>query len=362
MNAKAYFWLSGASGPAVSSAPALHTREKTFRLADDSIWPWRMVTDFAILQRFLNGDGLDEIYAQRQAAGANGLRILGMKSGSLFELDPTRADYFDGVDRLFQELGARGFHAEFVVFADAQLCMPDVTKQKRHFGTVCEIAKRHRHIVLELVNEFEKNGVAPENFSRPADLVCSHGSGLSDAMPALPAWTHLTYHPARDDEWPRKFKSALELQDSSGVGCVENEPIRCDAGDGTPVEDWFDAGACAQLLTPGATFHSDKGRFSTLWTDDENVRAKAFFDGMAAMPVEAQTGIYAVAIPGGRGLQNFDELRTYGMVLNTEQWAVVIRPGPTYPRHGQKVAPATINGWSIVEQRGDRGTVVKLRR
>jgi hypothetical protein len=376
----AWWMVAAGGGSAVgpSVAPDLFIDGRVFRdrRAGNALWSWRMVTDFALLLREKDGADIGSILRQRKAAGANGVRVFRSKAHSdnpafpdLFFLDPRDPASYAAADRLFTKLGAAGLACEFVLGVDEQVWRRSIAEQEVDARRFYDMVRgRHPHVVIERVNEWPKN-LAPDtsasDYAQPTGLCWSRGSGLSDGTvngePALPVGTHTTYHSERGSEWPRKFKSALELQDKYDRACLVNEPIRCDEHDGTTLEDWEDAGALAQLYTPGATFHSGKGRASELWTSYEAVRASAFFGGMALVPLEAQLGGYSKSM-GGVGVEEIDELRVYGCTRGAEQWAVVLRPGPRYPRDGQRIRPRGANGWHVLEQRGPRGTVIRLGR
>lgn len=330
-----------------------------------------MSSDFALCYHVKVKWNFLPILAQRREAGANGVRVLGAKAASdnpafptLFELDPRDPGIYGYADELFRILDGEGFNCEFVIGADEKIWRRPWQDQLAHFERMYDVAMRHPHVVIEAWNEHELNtyGLFASEFPQPSRVPCwSRGSGGGDAEPALPPGTHTTYHNDRGPEWPRKFKSNLELADRYDRACLSNEPQRCD-GEEWPVNDWYEAGTCAALFAPGATFHSSQGRTSELWPASVMDRAVAFYAGMRDVSPDAYTGTYAVAIPQGQGLRNYDELRTYGMIRGGEQWAIVMRPGPQYPMHDGWIVPQTMNGWTVAEQWGPRGTVLRLVR
>jgi hypothetical protein len=328
-----------------------------------------MATDFALLRKFKDGVDIRPILKQRRDAGANGVRVLGAKAASdnpnipsLFVLDPREPGIYEAMDGLFTLLRQEGLTCEFTIGADEQIFRRPLAEQQAHFDRVYDVIwTHHAHVVVEAWNEVDKNlwGATPQDFRQPTGILWSRGSNIEEGEPALPAGTHTTYHNGRNAEWPRKFKSDLELADRYSVPCIGNEPQRC-SGNAWPVSDWFEAGTCAGMFG-GATFHSDEGRTSDLWPPATLERATAFYAGMACLPADVCTWGYAVAL-GGIGVQTYDELRTYGMIRGGEQWVIVLRPGPGYPMQAGLIAPTAARGWTIAEQRGPRGTVLRLTR
>lgn len=346
--------------------PRLHVAGKVFATPDGHPWLWKMVTDFLLFERFQNDQNIIYLLRERKAFGANGVHVIGMCGfdGHTFSPD-SWPNYYSALDAFFGLLSREGLYCEFVPLTGARTLYPGHDRQVLHAERCYEIARRHPHVLLELTNEYDHSfevGLDVENFTQPAGLLWSRGSGTGDHDPAIPYGTHATFHPGRSDEWPRKMKTAMEYP----VACANNEPMGGGEVDepgrrSTNVEDFYDAGACAALTSAGATFMSEAGKWSEPFGLVQRRCAEAFFAGLNVIPAGVGDWTYAKSVPGGFCLEAHDNdgtpdsaLRTFGMLRGNDQWCVVVRPGPTW-----KAKP--INGWRIVETFG-RGNVLRMTR
>ena len=141
-----------------------------------------------------------------------------------------------------------------------------------------------------------------------------------------------------------------EMAERHRAVCVNNEPIGAADVDqpgrrSANLSDWFDAGAVTGLMTPGATFHSENGLQSDMFSATQEACAKAFFKGMDSFPMEAQTWRYTRGglaecpvvhvdnsenVPG----QVFDRAkganRTFVMFNDREAWGIAVQRGPQW--------------------------------
>lgn len=280
-------------GPLLAYAPptlALHisSDRRTFHLPDGSRWMYAIHSDFRLLQRFLAGDDLSGLLAERKAAGSHGARVFGMCK-NLFSLDPRfTPGYYDSLTTFAAYMAAQGMYVEYVAFCDAQGW--GWADQSHHWNRVGDALRDSPNVLIELVNEYQQNGIDPSRFGRlPIANLQSRGSSVGDVPPAMPAWDFSTFHPRRDWKWPFTVAAtANEIYAYPGldVPCAINEPIGAaevpSSGRRASDPALFEKMAvdCA-LWAAGGCFHSDGGLGSDAWGPVQTACAEAFFRGLA---------------------------------------------------------------------------------
>jgi hypothetical protein len=138
------------------------------------------------------------------------------------------AAYYDQlrpfVDHLFQTWHLR---VEFVIFADAQVIMPDRGDEDRHAHRVLDLLGSAANVFLEVENEQFKN--IPGNGPVAAEIgrtLRGHGPLIASGdyeAPWATALDYVTVHTERDDQWPRKVKALQDIRDGdvcSGADCA----------------------------------------------------------------------------------------------------------------------------------------------
>jgi hypothetical protein len=257
--------------------------------SDGARWTWRGCTDFRLPHRFITGEDITAVLEDRKAIGANLVRCLAMKANNIgWELIPARQpDYWAGVRRFFDLLGARGFACEWTVFADTKITMPDASAQVDFWRRTIELARDYPFVVLELVNEagHPTQAIDPQRFERPAGVPTSHGSGGTDEDVVRPVWDYAAYHARR----AQHRGDARGASNYSPYAYQEDYPKPCpfvpDEGD-KPASYGFDP-EFARLMGrhascgAGGTFHSDDGIQSVVFSLETRTCAAAFFDGLS---------------------------------------------------------------------------------
>lgn len=345
-----------------------------FHLASSgATWPWRGTSDFRLFQRYLDGEDITPILANRVATGANICRVFGMYSGGIGTFLPASyPTYFTGLPAFATKLNSAGLFLEFTVFADAQVVMPTSAAQQAHFALVVAALAGNGNVFIELVNEYPKNGVDPTPFTRPTGILSSPGSGLSDQFPFYPPWDYGTFHTPRDGEWPRKSKSGQDIRDGF-VGwpglhraTVNDEMIGAGDSDiagsrSTNAQDFYEYGAGCQMFCAGGTFHSDQGIQSVVFSGTQGACATAFFSAIALVDPASQTWNYANGNTAQSALVHTDQpdpngaLRTYTKYSGGSAVVIVVRPGATWTAVPQ-------GGWIIDSQHGPKNELVFLHR
>jgi len=317
--------------PPIVVLPGLVTRGAFFALAPGERWTAIECSDFQLFQRFLHGEDLTPVLAQRAALGFNLLRVA-LTCRQMFDLRPgDYADYFEQLVPFVRELARHGLRPELVVFMDATLVMPVLADQLGFFANVVQALRPVAdQILLESVNENTQriNTIAANAFQQPVGFLSSHGSNSSQEFPVRPAWSYETMHFNDAPEWPRKVgHNAMELStggegfSGSHVPVLSNENTRCpDRFSST--DQAFDAAAGAALLCAGSCFHSVHGKSSELFDEVELTCAQAWVAGARAVPLEFQDGAYRHRTD----LEGPGILRAYDRVLpDGRSFAVTIR-------------------------------------
>lgn len=127
--------------PACAPLEPLTIRDFRFWDATGQPWIWKGCTDFLLYQRFLEGEDIRPILLDRRYVGANLLRVLGMCHNIARFYPRDYGDrYFTALPEFCALLGRYGFRCEFVVFADAQIIMPNESEQQEHWRRFCDAA------------------------------------------------------------------------------------------------------------------------------------------------------------------------------------------------------------------------------
>jgi hypothetical protein len=331
--------------PAPPVLPRVVTRGAFFALENGQRVTVIEATDFALFQRFLAGEDITPVLAQRKELGFNTLRVLGMCQ-QMFRLFPQEhGNYYEQLAAFANLVASFGLYIEFVVFADATVVMPDAGQQVAFWQLVGVVAQKLTNVSLELGNELDQpiNRLAAVNVVAPTTgVLCSRGSNGSQ-VPAVRDpfvaplqagasgwWNYETFHTNDAFEWWRKAgHNAMELSDgarypdgsisipASHVPALTNENTRPDK-DGN-INHFYDAAAGAALLCAGSCYHCEGGKFSRLFDASEHQFASAWVAGAKSVPLEFQDGRYIRR----DDLLTADLLRIYERRLNDGRGFIV---------------------------------------
>lgn len=307
-------------------------------------------SDFLLFAKFVRGEDIADVVAERRVLGFNDLRVfLGMKGG-LGDFDPR--PHLDRLPEFCALLGASGLRLEFT-FGDWLRWCPDPADQRRLLHNVeqamlpCAAWTR-----IEGMNEGDNKANLAEGLLNetldPSILWCL-GSRIQDAGTMEPVKRYATYHPQRTSDWPRKCgHNAYEVANHYRVPCVSNETTRPD--EDRRASSFFDAAANATLLCAGAVFHSTAGKTSSLFTDEERHCAEAWIAGANAVPLQYQRGSYTAGHLHDSPVVYRPGMWSHARLLGNEAClSVPQNPDGWVAR----------NGWRIVTQ---TGSVIELER
>ena len=346
------WWLCATStGTAIVAKPSesgrLRVDATRFVREDGSTFAWRGFSDFSLFHRFLSGDAIDAVLAERAALGANVLRVFGMygaegigRANGLGALVPSKQPrYFDRLAAFLDLIAARGLRVEFVVFADAQELMPSAADQQTHLNRVAAVLAPRWNAIGEIVNEPFKNGVEPMRLRAPAGMLWASGEYAWDDGAAASHLDFVTWHPDRSTGWPSSAQAQMDMAARVRVPVVADEPLgfaeAAREGERSTSADeaaWF--AAAAALAGAGATFHSDAGVASQRLGPAQKAAASAWFAGASWVPAAAQMA------PRANDLLPDGARETICKRADGFSWCVAAKPDATWrprPRNGCRV-------------------------
>ncbi len=339
-------------------------------------WIYRGFTDFLLYQKYLAGTDLDAILRERVDVGANTVRVLGMVTSFSHFYPQEHADYYDKLRPFADLLSSYGLRLEFVVFADAQIVMPNTAEEQVHIDKVVTGFGSVTNVLLEVCNEPFKNipggEVAADALAQrilgKGFLVATGNYIYPDAGAPVPfSGNYITNHPERKPEWPRTSKDQYDFAEVYHKPVVSDEPMGAAETDSSSrsaqPDDFAYFAAESALAGAGGTFHSDSGVQSEALGSVQRLSARAFFDAMKWVPVDAQHWPYQRGdANGGPGIGNMPLEHTDALALRTfckgngsEEFCVAIRP-----TEGWSAIPR--DGWRILDQSGPHGSLVHLGR
>lgn len=360
----------GPIGPYPAPQPGsgnLRIAGKYFRKPDGSLYRWRSASDFLLYKRYLDGEDITPICANRTGTGATMVRVFGMwPNPPIF--DPAAYPlYLTSLPTFAQTLAGLGLDLEFTVFAGAQdfETTNSFGEQKDFLQQVRDALLNEPNAVIELANEAWQNGVEPALHAPVSGILGTSGSAF-DGGPNLPPWDWGTLHPPRDAEWFRKAKDAFEYAEVLGRPCIPDEPmgayeIAIPGRRDTDPNHFYWFAAIAMLLGAGATFHSEDGIFSRVWAATQQACASAFYSAINAVPEAVMGGTYTRSGLADLPIQyNNDALRIYARYTAHDACCVVAAPTAGYTL-------VAINGWTVVSSTGPlapdgSGTLVVLSK
>lgn len=272
----------------VVSTPRLHVEGDQFVTADGKIFVWKGASAFRWLEQYIAGRDLTGAVNQLKNAGGNNVRVLAMKFNNTgWQLNPHAVpDYWGHVHRFVREMAANGLYVEFTVFADTRYVMNVPSTQQQFWEQAVQMADKNDNVILELLNEagHGTQAIDPQAFRRPpAHILASHGSGLSDAHPVTPYWSHSTWHSPRHSDsrgFSQCYVYAWEEDWPVDIPRVNNEPQK-------PETHGFDRRFSYNMgrscgLACGGTFHSSSGVNGLGWNGPEHDCAVSFYEGIDA--------------------------------------------------------------------------------
>jgi len=276
--------------PEFTPLPRLVARGAFFGLETGERFTVIEASDFNLLNRWQHGEDITPILQQRKDAGFNTLRVW-----TLYHLPPGIGVFTDiDYSRVgaFLDLCARyGFYVELTAYTSLE--------RPEHWPALIAAVQGKSNALAELGNELDLpvNQIDMSKYSRPIDILASHGSSGSEGTPPWGTWDYAGFHTNGANEEQRKIgHNAMEVWPGP---TVTNETSRYpDVGMWVGSDQVrrlalaFDASAGAALLVAGSCFHSVQGKNSTLWDNATLAVAKAWAAGARSVPLSCQAGPY----------------------------------------------------------------------
>ena len=286
--------------------PRIVVRDQYLQLETGERWTYIGNTDFALLARYVHGEDITPVLAQRQAVGFNVPRVFtafdvcadGIGCQQIGRLLPSE-NYYDKIRPFLRLLAKYGQRPELVGFAGKWSPSATSDQMVAHWSAlVSAVCGQEFFAFVELANEYDhpaNAGVPLERMSRPSCLsaLFSNASATQDTTPRMPVWDYATYRPGSGPEWTRKVahNGMEDVADKFHVPTVANETTRF-PDNASSVSEAYDAAAGAALLSAGATFHSVRGKNSTTWDGVELQAARSWVLGAVSVPLRCQGGFY----------------------------------------------------------------------
>ena len=263
--AYAALWGTAAGTPAERH---LRVRGTSFVTADESVFQWRGISAFRLLEFVAHGREAEaEAYLGWAASKRlNVVRVFAMADG-IFNLPP--ADGQRALPRLLAMAQRHGMYVEVVAFTGTSVIKVDRAAFVKAIGAICD---RHPNALLELANEPGHPTQAVE-MHNPAHLQSLLRLVPNDVPVALgsveyhdgfAAGTYVTWHSPRGSGWVRQVEDGVQLLRKFRKPVINDEPIgAADVAvpgrrDNDPAR--FRAAATAMRRAGiGATFHYDGG-------------------------------------------------------------------------------------------------------
>lgn len=342
-----------------------------FARADGSTFQWRGTDGFLLYQRWLEaGAGIEPVVQDWLTCGGlcaapaapNVVRVLGMVTSFSHFWPQEHPDYYDQL-RPFADHLWTAFHLrlEFVIFADAQLIMPDPLVEQLHAQRVHAALATAENVFLEVANEPFKNlpggGAQAAAIGR---LLQGRGPPVASGDYDDPAATRLDYitvHTPRDAEWPRKAKDLIDIP-GLRPPVVGDEPMGFAEAErpgarSTSSRDAGDYAATCALFAAGCTFHSDAGLAYAPYGPVQAAAAAEFFRSLAFAPADAAQAPYGRGseAPGCSWTPDPDgpvahddalELRSFRKVVAGEAYVVQVRT--------RRAQASPCPGWRVVAE------------
>lgn len=281
-----------------------------FRLETGERWTAIENSDFNLLGRFVAGEDIRPIVAQRAATGRNLLRVFTAYSicpdgycppsnQPIGRLVPREhPELYDQIPAFLDVLAVYQMRAELVGFTGPYPGVLDSDDEKvQHWQRLCAAAQqRPASVLLERVNE----GDHPANRDLPWSrlpkcdgVLSSAGSATADHLPMQPYWDYATYHPGFSSEWMRKaiHNGWEDVAEKANIPVLVNETTRFPDNDSS-LEHAYDVGRGCALMMAGCAFHSVAGKRSGLWDGLELALAQAWGDGAKSIDLACQAGAY----------------------------------------------------------------------
>jgi hypothetical protein len=268
------------------------------RFIDDrgKVWPWRGMTHFCLLSKWLQSGDVRALVREARGYGANLLRVFVEVpdwAGNL-ALNPTQVpDFYHKLGAFLDQLAAEGMRAELTVFTDRDIIPADQDKRV-HFNRVCDVVRTKGGV--HVIEAFNEDHIDYTLLSKPVGVVSCAGSRGGDQPPHLPPymWDYATFHERRD--YPGWIKDAVTHElidgypgyDGTRRATVHDEPIKFGDEDipdrqTSSLQLIEQFGYICAATCAGGSFHPERGNYSEPLTPHQADGARHMFAAMIAV-------------------------------------------------------------------------------
>ena len=322
----------------------LHADDAGFRRPDGSVYHGAGITDFALYGKFLDSVDIGPVLTDRVRLGFKSVRVFGMWDSGYRLYPQEHTDFYTRLPAFSSELASYGLRLEFVVFADAQIIMPDEEAERTHILAVVQAFAGAWNVFIEVGNECFKNIPGGDmQCQRLGQLVLPNGGLVSfgsvemGPFPPIAQGNYGTHHTERSWDWPRKAKDIYDVWSVTHVPFIADEPIGAAEvevpGRRTANAADYRQYAANAALYGGFTFHCDLCITSDVLIGLQREIALAAIQGFNFVPSEAPWWPYQRGgEDDGPGVGNIPvlhrdnlELRTYCKGNGTHAWCVQTR-------------------------------------
>lgn len=239
-----------------------------FLKADGSVFPWRGISAFRLVEFVAHGREAeaDAYLVWAASKKLTVVRVFAMADG-VFQLTP--ADGQHALPRLLEMAQRRGVYVEVVAFTGTAVIKVDMPQFVRSIGAICA---RYPNALLELANEpghptqsrTVHDPAYLESLARLVPRQVPVSLGSVEYGDGYAAGTYVTWHSPRTPDWHRRTSDGAALLRKFKRPVVSDEPIgAADAAvpgrrDNDPAR-FREAAEAARRAGLGITFHYDGG-------------------------------------------------------------------------------------------------------
>jgi hypothetical protein len=267
----------------MAPSPLVIERDRFLRQSDGSQFDWFGHIDFMLFWKSL-ADGFPiEPHLDARQVVEDQVVVTLMMAHFIEHRDPASQGerFFAHIKPFAQALAVKNWYWMPIVFADAQVIMPDRGHQQNFLQRCAAEFAGESNVLPSLGNELSKNGVDASIFSKPSGNLWSRGSEVGDTAPYRPGWDWKEWHPRRD--WPKVLfgnDDAWYVKEGIDAGgtvldtsmpCIVTEPIGFWDRD-VPNRRSSDPnlarviGGTARYFARGVNIMSEEGLHSDPWT------------------------------------------------------------------------------------------------
>lgn len=256
------------SGPAVAAERHLKISGARFVNTDGSVFQWRGITAFRLLEFVAHGREAEADAYLKWAASKKltVVRVLAMADG-IFQLSP--ADGERALPRLLEIAKRHSMYVEVVALTGTAVVKLDIPRFVRAIGAICA---RHPNALLELANEpghptqsaSVHDPVYMQSLLKLVPKTVPTALGSVEYDDRFAAGQYVTWHAPRTRDWPAEIAKGAALVRKFKKPVINDEPIGA-ADQAVPgrrdnqPEHFRQAAAASRRAGLGATFHYDGG-------------------------------------------------------------------------------------------------------